>query len=304
MTQLPTDLKEKVVAALLEKRKLFSGTDQQFSKQYGIHFSIFSRLKNGGSLEDVLRNAQWLNIARELGVETTERRWLMARTDVFVMIEEDVLFCKSNAKSMMLVDDCGIGKSYSAKHLSRSLSNCFYIDGRQCPTKSEFVRELAKAIGVESEGRLATVRANIKYALKALPFPVVIIDEAGAFNYEAFMLLIELWNATEKACGWYIMGADGLRKLVETGITNKKVGYAEFFSRFNERYNSVVPKEKDDKLNFYRKLITDVLTVNMPDKSSLKKIVNQCLANDSGRISGLRRAETLLILNTETVNVA
>jgi hypothetical protein len=50
-------------------------------------------------------------------------------------------------------------------------------------------------------------------------------------------------------------------------------------------------------MNFYKKLISDVLSVNMKDKSQLNDIVKKCLVNDSGRISGLRRAETLVLLN-------
>lgn len=296
MIQFPTAMRPRVIEALLNQRTKFDGTDSAFAKQFGINSSIFSRIKNGDSADGLLKDAQWLNIARELDVPLNERKWNMARTAVFNMIEEDVLFCQMHAKSFMLVDDCGIGKTYSAKYLSRTLRNCFYVDARQTPTKNEFIRALARAIGVDEQGRLVTVRANIKYALKLLPNPCVIVDEAGALDDKAAMLLIEFWNATEKACGWYLMGADGLRAKVERNIENKKVGWAELFSRFNERYNSVVPTGNTERVAFYRQLITDVLNVNMTDKSKLPLIVNKCLSNDSKRISGLRRAETLVLL--------
>lgn len=294
---IPAEMKPRIVKALLDQRKNFDGTDSQFARQYGINGSVFSRIKNGDALEGLLRDAQWLNIARELDVPLNERKWNMARTDVFNMIEDTIAFCQTHAKSFILVDDCGIGKTFSAKYLSRTRKNLFYIDARQCSTKNEFTRSLAKAIGVDDTGRLVQVRANIKYALKMLPNPCVIVDEAGALDDKAAMLLIEFWNATEKACGWYLMGADGLRAKMERNISNKKVGWAELFSRFNERYDSVVPKERNERIAFYEKLITDVLSVNMKDKTQLKTVVKKCLTNDSGRISGLRRAETLVLLN-------
>lgn len=297
MIQFPTELKPKVVAALMEQRNNFDGTDKQFAKQWGINHSVFSRIKTAENFDGLLRDAQWLNIARELDISLNERKWNVARTEVFEAIEEDVLFCQMNSKSLMLVDDCGIGKSFTAKYLSRSLKNCFYVDCTQCPTKAEFIRTLAKAIGVDENGKLMQIRANIKYALKTLPSPCVIVDEAGALNYEATMCLKEFWNATEKACGWYMMGADGLRAKMEASIRNKKVGFAELFSRYNERYNTIVPVNKDERIAFYTKLITDVLTVNIGDKRKIPAIVNKCLTNDSGRISGLRRAETLVMLN-------
>ncbi len=42
--------------------------------------------------------------------------------------------------------------------------------------------------------------------------PLVVLDEAGDLQYEAFLELKALWNATEMCCGWYMMGADGLRR--------------------------------------------------------------------------------------------
>lgn len=248
--------------------------------------------------DGLLRDAQWVNIARELGVALQERKWNMARTRVFSAIEEDINFCKAYAKSLILCDDCGIGKTYSARYLSRTLKNCFYIDCRQSSSKNELVRALAKAIGVEHTGNLHTVRSNIKYALRLLPHPCVIIDEAGALEDRAVMLLIELWNATEQACGWYMMGADGLRAKMERNISNKKTGWAELFSRYNERYTSIVPAPRADRMAFYKKLIADVLGANMPDTTRINQVVNKCLVNDSGRISGLRRAETLVLLES------
>ncbi len=79
----------------------------------------------------------------------------MARTDVFTLIEEDVSFCQAHAKGMMCVDDCGIGKTFSAKYLSRSLKNCFYVDASQAKTKQQFIRLIAKTIGVDDKTSLS-----------------------------------------------------------------------------------------------------------------------------------------------------
>lgn len=297
MISLTPEFKQKVAAALLAQRPNFDGTDQQFATQYGINGSVFSQIKNGRDLAGLLREAQWLSLGRMLDVALTERKWKMARTDVFTMIEEDVTFCQAHSKSLMFVDDCGIGKTYAAKYLARTLKNCFYVDGTQAKTKQQFVRLIARTVGADDKGRFVDVKANLKYVLRILPNPVVIIDEAGAPDYDALMEIMEFWNATEGACGWYLLGADGLRAKIERGIAGKKAGFAELFSRFNERYNSIVPTERSEKIGFYKKLITDVLSVNMKEKAAIPAIVKRCLTNDSGRISGLRRAESLAILH-------
>lgn len=296
MLQLSSEFKNKVIDALLDVRKNYDGSDNAFSKQWSINAGVYSRLKSG-EREGLLKDTQWLNLGREFGITLNERKWNMARTDVFNIIEEDVLFCQQYAKSKMCVDDCGIGKSYSAKYLSRTLKNCFYVDASQAKTKQLFVRLIAKTVGVDDKGKYAEVKANIKYYLKMLPMPIVIIDEAGDLEYTAFLELKELWNATEGCCGWYMMGADGLRSKIERGIISKKVGYKEMFSRYSEKYTAMVPRDRQEMLGFYRKLITEVLSINIKNKSLLPIIVKRCLTTDeSGNIGGLRRAESLLIL--------
>lgn len=297
MLEITTDFRNRVAAALLDARDNYDGSDSAFAKKHSINASIYSRIKSG-EREKVIKPEQWLNLGRLLDVSPDERRWNMARTEVFNQIEEEVRFCQVFHKSRIFVDDCAIGKTYSAKYLSRTLKNCFYVDASQAKTKILFARTLAKCIGVDNAGTYADVKQNIKYYLNAIPNPIVIIDEAGDIEYPAFVDLKEYWNATDGSCGWYMMGADGLEKKVKEGIKHKTGSYREIFSRFSDKFSFSVPKGKQEKISFYRQLITDVLSVNMTDKAKLPSIVNKCLLtdNEKGEATGLRRAESLLIL--------
>ncbi|MCH7400094.1 ATP-binding protein [Belliella sp. DSM 107340] len=294
---ITTDFKTKVITELKDIRTRYGGSDSAFAKQWSMNSSVWSRLKNGET-EGLLKDAQWLNLGRELNVSLNERKWNMAKTEVFEAIKSDVEFCQNNSKGIVLVDDCAIGKTYTGKYLAKTMNNCFYVDGSQCKTKSLFIRAFAKAVGVDHLGRIADIKANIKYYLRMLENPVVIIDEAGDLEYTAFLELKEFWNATEAVCGWYLMGADGLKAKMERGIAAKKVGYRELLSRYSDKYMKIIPTDRQQRLAFYKKMISDVLAVNISDKSKLPTLVNKCLATDaSGDIGGLRRAETLLILN-------
>jgi DNA transposition AAA+ family ATPase len=249
-----------------------------------------------GEKDGLMKEAQWLQMGRRLNVSADEREWKPAKTIVFSYIEQEILFCKKYAKARIFVDDCGIGKTFTAKYLSRTLKNCFYIDASQCKARTQFIRHLGSTLGVGDNGRLVDIMSDIKYFLHALPSPIVIIDEAGDLDYNALLVLKELWNATENACGWYMIGADGLRAKMIRGISNRKVGYRELFSRFSEKFSSVVPTERQEKERFYRQLITDVLSINAnPDV--VPHIVKKCMIQQEGNIGGLRRAESLLILN-------
>lgn len=298
MLQITQQFKQDIISSLLIARKNFTGSDNAFAKQWSINYSVYSRLKNGET-EGLLKETQWLNLGRELDISLSERKWNMARTDVFNLIERDIDFCQQYAKAKICVDDCGIGKTYSAKYLARNRKNCFYVDASQAKTAQLFIKLIAKTIGVDQNGRYAEVKANIKYYLKMLPQPMVIIDEGGDLHYQAMLELKELWNATENACGWYMIGAEGLRSKIDKGIRSKVVGYREIFSRYSERYTTTVPTDRQERIGFYKKLIHDVLSVNMNDKSSISKILTRCLTQDAnGQIGGLRRAESLLILQS------
>lgn len=298
MIEISKKLIEKCVEALLEASKNYGGTATQFARKYGMSASVWSEIKNGRT-EGKLSPQKWLNIAAILGVKDTDRVWRMARTEVYNAIEEGVMACKEYGWGMIFVDKCAIGKTYSAKYLAKTLKNCFYVDGSQCKTKILFTRTLAQVIGVESGGRYQDVKLRIKNALNVLEKPVVIIDEAGDLEYNAFLDLKEFYNATEGSCGWYMMGANGLRKKITDGISRESVGFEEIFSRFSDAYAHVVPTNKDEQIDFYRRLLTDVLSVNMTDRTNLNKLVNQCLAVGTGNnITGLRRAEKILILNS------
>jgi hypothetical protein len=302
------ETKVQVVKTLLGRRKIFDGTDSRFAKTWGLPGSLWSTLKtaynSADGLNGKLKDTKWMQLARALGVVGSARKWNTVKTEVFQTIEEEVLFCKAHSKSRIFVDDCAIGKTYTAKYLAATLPNAFYVDCSQCKTHPQFLRALALAIGVDHKGVLQDVADGIRFCLRSLEQPIVILDEAGDLNAAAFLDLKSLWNATEGVCGWYMMGADGLRAKIDRGYNNKRLGYAELFSRFSESYSSVVPSGREARKDFYRTLITQVISANMTEgqEAELEGIVKRCLVDDSmGRLGGLRRAESLLILHSNTV---
>ena len=288
--------KDKVVEELLSQRENYGGSDTAFARSIGVNPSVFNRLKNG-EREKLLPDATWLRLGRELGVSANSRKWNMVETDVYMQIREEILFCKQYSKSRIFVDNCGIGKTFSAKYLSKTLKNCFYVDCTQSKRKNEFIKALARIVGVEVKGKIVEIKDNTKYYLSMLENPVIIIDEAGSLDKDALGMVQEYWNATEGLVGWYMMGANALRNKISTGVSKDKDYFAELFSRFSENFSSIVPTEKSNKYAFYKKLLSDVLSANINDKDQLDELVRKGLVDINGTVSGLRRAESLLLLH-------
>lgn len=263
--EISNQYKERVSKAIFSARENYTGSDTAFAKTIGLSGAVFSRLKNGET-EQLVSDAKWLHIGRILDVKLRDKKWNTARTAVYNKVENDILNCKNNSTSLVLVDECEIGKTHSARQVVKTLKNAFYVDCSQAKTKQAFIRLLARTIGVDSTGKYNEVKKDLKYALALLEFPVVVLDEAGDLEYNAFLEVKELWNATEGTCGWYMIGADGLKAKIQRGINNHKVGYREIFSRFNNKFMRIVPSGYEAKEEFYQVMISEVLVVNLPEE--------------------------------------
>ena len=290
--EITTHFKQKVRTAIIEASENYGGSAAAYSKSLGINQSVYSRLKKG-EIEKILSDSQWITLGREFNVSLKESTWKIARTHVYNEIEGNLQFCQQYSKSMILVDDCGIGKTFCAKHIIRGLKNAFYLDCSQAKTKMQFVRLLARTVGVDNKGKYADVKSDLKYYLNLLEMPLIVLDEAGDLDYNAFLELKELWNGTQGSCAWYMMGAEGLRAKINRGINNSKVGFAEIFSRYSDEFVQLVPNGKEDRTAFYRDLIGTVATANLKDKSQVKTMVNKCLKKEST----LRYLDTLIKIN-------
>lgn len=292
--ELSKELINAIAEAIFKDRQRYGGSDSAYAKTLGISGSIYSRLLKG-EREGLIRPAQWLNIGRKLSVSIGQNAWNAVETDVYLELQEDFNFCQNNAKSLILVDDCGIGKTYCSKILISKMRNAFYIDASQYKTKRLFIRALAREIGSGTEGSYSEILANLKYYINNLNSVFICIDEAGDLDYPAFLELKGLINGTMGNCGWYMMGADGLRAKITRGINNHKVGYKEIFDRFSAKFRSVTPQGNEDKLAFYEKLYYDVAKANMDNTKGINSLVKKCISRKNGEeIKSLRYLETLI----------
>lgn len=277
--KITKEFKDKVIEAMLNARNNYEGSDAAFAKTMSISAAIFSRLKNGET-EKLLSDAEWIDKGRRLNVQLHSDNWKTARTEVYQQIEESFHHCQRTQSSMVLVDDCGIGKTHCAKIVISKMKNAFYIDGSQHKTKRSFINALANILGCNSNGKYEEVLATLKYYINMMNKPFICVDEAGDLDYSTLLELKGLWNGTN--CAWFMMGAEGLRAKIDKGIRNNKVGFAEIFSRFSDEFVTLVPQGRDDRLSFYQKLISDVALPNIKSKDNLQNLISNCIATIGG----------------------
>lgn len=268
-------IKTKVVEALRKRQETFGGSDKKFATSLGINPSQLSRVLKGET-EKVLADANWISLARQMNLNLrSDVVWRTARTPVYTFITNQLAMCQDQSTSCMVCDWADIGKTYAAVQYVKEHRNAVYIDCSQVKSKQKLVRKIAREFGVGHTGKYADVYEDLVFYLRSIESPLVVLDEAGDLQYDAFLELKALWNATERCCGWFMMGADGLKEKVRRAIDNKKVGYTEIFSRYGKRYQRATPDGAEDKDKFTKLQAALIIKANAPEGTDIQKLLRK-----------------------------
>jgi transcriptional regulator with XRE-family HTH domain len=290
---ITTEIKNKILSAIEANRTNYP-SDAKHAASLGISTSVYSSIRNGKT-ERQMSDALWISVARKLGVSLRgEIEWKAAKTATFQFIFTQLELCQQSGLSAILCDMPNIGKTFTARQYVASHPNVVYIDCSQVKTKLKLIRKIAGEFGVDAKGHYADVYEDLVYYLKSIQNPMIILDEAGDLQYEAFLELKALWNATERCCAWYMMGADGLKEKINRSIECKKVGYTEMLSRYGDRYSKVTPDDSKERQQFLMEQARCVAKVNAPEGTDIASLVRK---TDGGlrrvytEIEKLKRAE-------------
>lgn len=292
--EITNEVKQRIAGAIAADRENYP-SDNRHATALGIAASVYNAIKKG-NYDRQVSDANWAGIARRLGVQLREEMsWAAAKTPTFVFISQQLAVCQDGGLSAVLCDMPNIGKTFTARIYVQGHRNAVYVDCSQVKSKSKLIRRIAKEFGVGAMGRYMDVYEDLVAYLRAIDRPLVVLDEAGDLQYEAFLELKALWNATERCCAWYMMGADGLKEKINRAIEGKKVGYTEMLSRYGDTYSKVTPDDAKERDKFLRAQAAIVAKVNAPEGSDIARIVNATgggLRRVYTEIEKLRRAQS------------
>lgn len=273
MTPITQQFKQEVIAGLKKHRENFEGSDKRYAVSIGINPAQYSRIMTG-DYDRVLSDARWITLSRMIAKRNGgSEKWVPAQTPVFVYVNNTLKQCQKNGISALICDAPDIGKTYAAKYYADHNKSCVYVDCSQVKSKQKLIRAIAKAFGVNHTGKYADVYDDLAYYLNYINNPLIILDEAGDLNYDAFLELKALWNATERHCGFCMIGADGLREKIRRAKDNNKVGYAEMFSRYGNRYQRITPVEAEELKKFNIQQAAIIIKANAPSGVDTKAMV-------------------------------
>ena len=116
-------------------------SDSKHASSLGISSAVYSQL-NQGQTERVLSEANWISMARRLGVELRPgMEWKAAKTATFKYIWAQLTACQGSSLSAIMCDMPNIGKTFTAREYVKQHKNAIYVDCSQVKTKRALVRK-------------------------------------------------------------------------------------------------------------------------------------------------------------------
>ncbi|MDB0600726.1 ATP-binding protein [Tenacibaculum maritimum] len=279
---LSNEVKQLIIDEINKQRPNYL-SDKKHSIVLGINNSQYSRIKKG-EFTRVISEPKWISLARIHNIKLSKgRKWVTVKTETFTYITTQLEACQSRSISAIFCDIAGIGKSHAAKEYAKNNKNAIYIDCSQAKSKLRLIKRIARELGVNYTGRYAEIYEDLVYYIRSTPNILIMLDEAGDLAYDAFLELKALWNATEYSCGWYMMGADGLKKKIARQKDLKKVGFTEILDRYGNDYKKVTPEGNDALKEFN---LQQVALVSKANKSTITAL--QMYAKSKGSLRKVR----------------
>ena len=270
--EITSVIKKRILAAM-EANRVNYPSDSKHAASLGISSAVYSQLK-AGQTDRMLSEANWISMARRLGVELRPgMEWKAAKTATFKYIWAQMTACQNGSLSAIMCDMPNIGKTFTAREYVNGHRNAIYVDCSQVKTKRALVKKIAKEFGVSANGTFGDIYEDLVFYIRTVETPLIVLDEAGDLAYEAFLELKALWNATERCCAWYMMGADGLKAKIDRNVEGKKVGYTEMLSRYGDRFCKVTPDDSKERQAFLMEQARIVAEANAPKGADIRQIV-------------------------------
>lgn len=277
--QIKSQISDALNADYEGKKNTFTSRNT-YAKSIDIHPTTVSNVISGKWLKNqvLVSDKKWIEIANAINFKISEasntvsNEWQTANTEVYRHITAVLGFCKKHSETAMFIDIAGAGKTYSTDQFQKRNDHVFIIRGSDATSKTRFIKELVRAVGLDVKGSYDDMMDNAIRRILSFTTqkPLLIFDEAGDFDDATFLVIKRLYNRLEEKCGMFMCGAGGLRKKMDSGIRLDKNGFDEVADRFgyHETKLSIIPEEKTAKetcLAEMKMLICFANGINNPD---------------------------------------
>ncbi len=228
---MTTEMKNEIRAMLESYVKRYPSQNKA-AIALGISSATLSSILND-KFENI-SDDMWMNLKSKVSVASG---WQCVDTQAFGHMLLYMAAAKADSSVMWVTGPAGIGKSTAASMYAASNRNVFLLTCSEDMHRSDFVKDLAQLIGVNSVG--LNVRETLKAVIATLvtmEHPLLIFDEADKLTDSVLYYYISLYNGLKDKCGMLFLSTEHMKRRMENGLSRAKKGYDELHSRVGRRF--------------------------------------------------------------------
>lgn len=239
MKQLSLEEKQTIQAQLQAYVAKYPSQNKAVNSLTGTSAGTVNAILNGKF--DNISDEMLLRIRSQIAPAGTSD-WTLCETTAFrelTLLLEDA---QQNRSVAWVVGSAGLGKTTTARAYAATHENVFHICCSEDMQRGDFIRELARVIGIRSNKESLRERLQIVTdCLKTLDRPLLIFDEGDKLMDSVFYYFISIYNALEGHCGIIFLSTEYIKRRMENGLTYNKKGYDEIYSRVCRRFIDLTP---------------------------------------------------------------
>ena len=198
-----TNEKQQITESLKAYVAKYGSQNKAAQSLVGISAATVSQLLKGNW--DNVSDEMWKNVASQIGYKQGDG-WQIVETTAY----KEMVFALNDAKEWRnvtwVVGDAGCGKTTTARLFADEQREVFYVLCSEDMRKSDFVREIARKVGLRTEGySIRELLDRIIDSLVQMEEPLLIFDEADKLTERVFHYFIDLyiaWRISAVSCSF------------------------------------------------------------------------------------------------------
>lgn len=237
--RLTIEQKNEIRTLLQEYVSRFPSQNRAANSLVDVSAGTVSTIINGKY--DTISDEMFLKIKSQIAPRKADD-WQLCETMLYKELNTLLEDAQLYQNVAWAVSPAGSGKSTTANDYAARHENAFLISCSEDMKRGDFIRELARVIGVNvSDMSLRFALERVTKYLLTLENPLLIFDEGDKIPDVVFYYFITIYNRLEGHCGIIFMSTNYIKRRMEVGLSYNKKGYDEIHSRICRKFIDLTP---------------------------------------------------------------
>lgn len=237
--KLTNEQKNEIRDLLQEYVSRFPSQNRAANSLVGVSAGTMSTILNGRY--ETISDEMFVKIRAQISPNKDED-WTLCETMLYKELNTLLADAQQYQNVAWAVSPAGSGKSTTAADYAAKHENAFVISCSEDMKRGDFIRELARVIGVNvSDLSLRAALERVTKYLLTLDNPLLIFDEGDKLPDVVFYYFITIYNRLEGHCGIIFISTNYIKRRIECGLSYNKKGYDEIHSRICRKFIELTP---------------------------------------------------------------